>query len=72
MAASRCSSTGVGRYGDGDGDGDRSHANFFRIRDDVDEHRLRRPAPPSDGARRGDGDTPNPAGSGGAGREAAP
>uniref|UniRef100_A0A0A9DCC1 Uncharacterized protein n=1 Tax=Arundo donax TaxID=35708 RepID=A0A0A9DCC1_ARUDO len=57
MAASRCSSAGVGRRGDGDGDGDRSHANFFRIRDDVDEHRLRllAPPPPSDGAR---GDTP--------------
>ena len=28
-----------------DGDGECSHANFLRIRDDVDEHRLRlRPA----------------------------
>lgn len=61
----------MGRYGDGEGDGDRSHANFFRIRDDVDEHRLRRP-PPSDGARRGDGDTPRTPADGGAGREAAP
>ena len=67
MAASRCSSAGVG-------DGERSQANLRRIRDDVDEQRLRRPPPPSDGAwwrGDGDGEAPNPAG-GGAGSEAAP
>jgi hypothetical protein len=28
MAATGCSSAGLGRYGDGNGDDDRSHANF--------------------------------------------